>query len=130
MPYFLRLMFLSRYAWTLTDYWRVVLLDMDSLVLGSFDALFRTDASLLYTCDYNMMAQGVRAKLALQQEHQEGADAAVRACPVQGGFAVVSGNFQRRVTSTKSHFFPYSKLGGKIYLAFLSDPCDWCFCTR
>lgn len=71
----------------------MVLLDMDSLVLGSFDALFRMDASLLYTCDYNMMAQGVRAKLALQQEQQEGADAAVRACPVQGGFAVVRAHF-------------------------------------
>jgi hypothetical protein len=75
----------------LTDYWRVVHLDMDSLVLGSFDALLGLDASLIYTCDYNMMAQSVRAKLAAQQAGSADAerDVAVRACPVQGGFAVV-----------------------------------------
>ena len=48
---------LKFYAWTLTDYWRVVHLDMDSLVLGNMEELFAMDASLVYTCDYNMMSQ-------------------------------------------------------------------------
>jgi hypothetical protein len=68
---------LKLYAWTLTEFWRVVHLDMDSLVLGPMHELFARDASLIYTCDYNMMNQKTRAK------HPEAV------CPVQGGFVVV-----------------------------------------
>ena len=53
---------LKLYAWTLTDYWRVVHLDMDSLVLGNVEELFAMDASLVYTCDYNMMNKNSRLK--------------------------------------------------------------------
>jgi len=61
----------------LTDYHRVVHLDMDSLVLGNMDELFSRDASLIYTCDYNMMNHEAKG-------WQKGA-----VCPVQGGFVVV-----------------------------------------
>jgi len=65
------------YAWTLTEFWRVVHLDMDSLVLGPMHELFGRDASLIYTCDYNMMNKNARAKNPKA------------VCAVQGGFAVV-----------------------------------------
>ena len=48
---------LKLYAWTLTDYHRVVHLDMDSLVLQNMDELFSLNASCVYTCDYNMMGR-------------------------------------------------------------------------
>jgi hypothetical protein len=62
---------LKLYSWSLTDYLRVVHLDMDSLVLDAMDELFEMDKHLIYTCDYGMMTPGSKA------------------CPVQGGFLVV-----------------------------------------
>jgi hypothetical protein len=62
---------LKLYAWSFTEYHRVVHLDMDSLVLDSMDELYGLDKDLLYTCDYGMMTKGSAA------------------CPVQGGFLVV-----------------------------------------
>lgn len=69
-----------RYAWTLTSYWRVVHLDMDSLVLKNMDELFLMDESLIYTCDYNMMGRKT--------------DTSTKVCPVQGGFVVVKPDIQ------------------------------------
>lgn len=66
---------LKLYAWLLTDYHRVVHLDMDSMVLQSLDELYdMEDKDLIYTCDYGMMTKGSKA------------------CPVQGGFFVLRPN--------------------------------------
>lgn len=46
--------FLKMWAYTLTEYHRVVHLDMDSIVLKNLDELFSMDKELLYTGDYNM----------------------------------------------------------------------------
>lgn len=62
---------LKLYAWMLTDYHRVVHLDMDSLVLQSMDELFDMEMDLIYTCDYGMMTPHSKA------------------CPVQGGFFIL-----------------------------------------
>ena len=63
---------LKLYAWLLTDYHRVVHLDMDSMVLQSMDELYDLEhLDLIYTCDYGMMTPGSTA------------------CPVQGGFFVL-----------------------------------------
>mmetsp|Transcript_6203 Transcript_6203/g.13685 ORF Transcript_6203/g.13685 Transcript_6203/m.13685 type:complete len:397 (+) Transcript_6203:158-1348(+) len=62
--------FLKLWAYTLTEYHRVVHLDMDSIVLKNLDELFSVDKELLFTGDYNMKG---RCKYA----------------PVQGGFLVI-----------------------------------------
>ena len=54
----------------------VVHLDTDSLVLQNMDELFSLEASLVYTCDYNMQNTNQRAQF--------------KPCPVQGGFVVVT----------------------------------------
>ncbi|CAM9833802.1 unnamed protein product, partial [Laminaria digitata] len=59
------------FAYTLTDYHRVVHLDTDVLVLGPLDALLDSDASLLYTEDVNM------------------ANDRSPTLPVQGGFMII-----------------------------------------
>ena len=69
---------LKLYAWTLTDYHRVVHLDMDSLVLQNMDELFSLSASLVYTCDYNMMGR----------KRKDGV------CAVQGGFVIVRPSYE------------------------------------
>ena len=48
------------YAWTLTEYERVVHVDMDCLLLHPIDELLSIDASLVYTADYNMMNDNQR----------------------------------------------------------------------
>lgn len=63
-------------AWTLTDYHRVVHLDMDAMLLQPLDSLFKMDKDLLYTCDVNMMS------------------ASSKHCPVQGGFFVLRPDLQ------------------------------------
>ena len=73
---------LKLYAWTLTGFHRVVHLDTDSLVLGNMNELFEMDASLVYTCDYNMMNARIREK-------KPGVP-----CAVQGGFVVVKPSFE------------------------------------
>jgi hypothetical protein len=50
---------------------------MDSLVLANMDELFNKDASMVYTCDYNMMGAKAREKNP------------ALVCPVQGGFVVI-----------------------------------------
>jgi len=67
--------FLKLWAYTLTEYHRVVHLDMDSIVLKNLDELFSIDKELLYTGDYNMKG---RCKYA----------------PVQGGFLVIKPSMQ------------------------------------
>ena len=63
---------LKLYAWLLTEYHRVVHLDMDSMVLQPMDELFDKEGiDIVYTCDYGMMTPGSKA------------------CPVQGGFFVI-----------------------------------------
>jgi len=62
--------FLKLWAYTLTEYHRVVHLDMDSIVFDSMDALYELDKEMLFTGDYNM---GPRSP----------------AVPAQGGFLVV-----------------------------------------
>jgi hypothetical protein len=97
------------YAWTLTSYWRVVHLDMDSLVLKNMDELFLMDASMIYTCDYNMMSEMSREKLV------SGATDSIRACPVQGGFVVVRPNqrvFEDMVEIVRKGDFQASGWGG------------------
>ncbi|GAB5031602.1 Hypothetical protein NocV09_00601550 [Nannochloropsis oceanica] len=78
---------LKLYAWRLTDYHRVVHLDMDSLLLQPLDELFDLSGKdFLYTCDYGMMTRGSKA------------------CPVQGGFLILKPNeedFKRLVNTVK-----------------------------
>ncbi|CAM9865662.1 unnamed protein product, partial [Phaeothamnion confervicola] len=62
---------LKLYAYTLTEYRRVVHVDIDVLLLRPLDGLLDLEASLVYTTDPNMGSKG---------------DAAP---PVQGGFLVV-----------------------------------------
>ena len=57
------------WAYTLTEYERVVHLDMDSIVFDNMDELYRLDYELIHTSDYNMGTKPVP--------------------PVQGGFLVV-----------------------------------------
>lgn len=71
---------LKLYAWTLTDYYRVVHVDMDCMLLQPIDELFDIDATLVYTADYNMMNQKHREK------NMEPA--------VQGGFLVIRPSFE------------------------------------
>lgn len=46
--------FLKLWAYTLTEYHRVVHLDMDSIIYKSMDDLYRIDKEMLFTGDYNM----------------------------------------------------------------------------
>jgi len=62
--------FLKLWAYTLTDYHRVVHLDMDSVVYNNMDALYSLDKELLWTGDYNMQGKSPVP-------------------PVQGGFLVI-----------------------------------------
>lgn len=62
--------FLKLWAYTLTDYHRVIHLDMDSIVFKNMDEIFSIDKELLYTGDYNMKGN-------------------CKYPPVQGGFLVV-----------------------------------------
>ncbi len=62
--------FLKLWAFTLTEYHRVVHLDMDSIIFDSMDALYELDKEMLFTGDYNM---GPKSP----------------AVPAQGGFLVV-----------------------------------------
>ena len=66
---------LKLYAWTLTDYHRVVHLDMDSMLLQPMDELFdKEDKTFMYTCDYGMTNKMLKA------------------CMVQGGFLLLRPN--------------------------------------
>ena len=68
--------FLKLWAYTLTEYHRVVHLDMDSLVLGNMDELFSIDKELLFTGDWNMKGGSPVP-------------------PVQGGFLVIRPSMER-----------------------------------
>ena len=48
--------FLKLWAFTLTEYHRVVHLDMDSIVFKNMDELYNLDYEVLFTGDYNMIA--------------------------------------------------------------------------
>lgn len=62
--------FLKLWAYTLTEYHRVIHLDMDSILFKNMDELYEMDYELLFTGDYNMKAGSPVA-------------------PAQGGFLVV-----------------------------------------
>ena len=62
--------FLKLWAYTLTEYHRVVHLDMDSIIFRNMDELYLMDKELLFTGDYNMKGGSPVA-------------------PAQGGFLVV-----------------------------------------
>jgi len=62
---------LKLYAYTLTEYYRVVHLDMDSLLLQPIDELFYFNKSLIFTYDYGINTKGSKAP------------------PVQGGFLII-----------------------------------------
>jgi hypothetical protein len=68
--------FLKLWAYTLTDYHRVLHLDMDSIIFQNLDALFNLDFELLYTGDYNMKAGSPVA-------------------PAQGGFLLIRPSMER-----------------------------------
>ncbi len=68
--------FLKLWAYTLTEYHRVVHLDMDSIIFQNMDELYRYDKEMLYTGDYNMKAGSPVA-------------------PAQGGFLVVRPSMAR-----------------------------------
>lgn len=68
--------FLKLWAYTLTDYHRVVHLDMDSIIFKNMDELYRIDKEMLYTGDYNMKGGSPVA-------------------PAQGGFLVVRPSMDR-----------------------------------
>lgn len=46
--------FLKLWAYTLTEYERVIHLDMDSVVYQNMDELYTIDKDMLYTGDWNM----------------------------------------------------------------------------
>ncbi|KAJ1450171.1 hypothetical protein M885DRAFT_533074 [Pelagophyceae sp. CCMP2097] len=71
---------LKLFSWTLTEYERVVHVDMDCILLQPIDELFALDKALVFTSDYNMMSQKQRL-------------ARVPAA-VQGGFLVVKPSMQ------------------------------------
>jgi hypothetical protein len=68
--------FLKLWAYTLTEYHRVVHLDMDSLVLGNMDEIFSIDKELLFTGDWNMKGGSPVP-------------------PAQGGFLVIRPSMER-----------------------------------
>ena len=47
--------FLKLWAYTLTEYHRVVHLDMDSIIFKNLDTILNTNFELLFTGDYNMV---------------------------------------------------------------------------
>lgn len=67
--------FLKLWAYTLTDYHRVIHLDMDSIVFKNMDGIFNIDKEFLFTGDYNMKGN-------------------CKYPPVQGGFLVVKPSMQ------------------------------------
>lgn len=62
--------FLKLWAYTLTEYHRVVHLDMDSIIFNNMDEIFSLNKELLFTGDYNMKGNSP-------------------AVPAQGGFLVI-----------------------------------------
>ena len=68
--------FLKLWAYTLTEYHRVVHLDMDSIIYKNMDELYHLDKEMLYTGDYNMKAGSPVA-------------------PAQGGFLVIRPSLER-----------------------------------
>jgi hypothetical protein len=91
--------FLKLEAYTLTQYHRVLLLDMDTLIVKNIDELFDIEASLVYTPDPDMSGSGVAAPM------------------FQGGFMLVQPS---RATydafvkvARKGDFRPGSGWGGK-----------------
>jgi len=68
--------FLKLWAYTLTEYHRVVHLDMDSIVFQNMDEIYALDKEMLYTGDYNMKGGSPVA-------------------PAQGGFLVVRPSLER-----------------------------------
>ena len=71
---------LKLYAWTLTQYHRVIHVDVDTMSLQAIDELLDLNYSLIYTADYNMMSEA--------QRHKNIAPA------VQGGFLVIKPDLQ------------------------------------
>lgn len=67
--------FLKLWAYTLTEYHRVVHLDMDSIIFNSMDDLYSIDKEMLFTGDYNMGSKPVP--------------------PAQGGFLVIRPSLDR-----------------------------------
>uniref|UniRef100_A0A7S3HGE2 Uncharacterized protein n=1 Tax=Spumella elongata TaxID=89044 RepID=A0A7S3HGE2_9STRA len=67
--------FLKLWAYTLTDYHRVIHLDMDSIIFKNMDQIFNIDKEFLFTGDYNMKGN-------------------CKYPPVQGGFLVVQPSMQ------------------------------------
>jgi len=47
--------FLKLWAYTLTEYHRVIHLDMDSIIFKNLDIILNKDFELLFTGDYNMV---------------------------------------------------------------------------
>lgn len=47
--------FLKLWAYTLTEYHRVIHLDMDSIIYKNLDGILNTNYELLFTGDYNMV---------------------------------------------------------------------------
>lgn len=68
--------FLKLWAYSLTEYHRVVHLDMDSVVLQNMDEIYAIDKEMLFTGDYNMQGRSP-------------------AVPAQGGFLVVRPSSER-----------------------------------
>ena len=62
---------LKLWAWSLTEYHRVVHLDMDSLVLQNIDELYAIDKDIVYTEDWLMASKGTKV------------------APAQGGFLLI-----------------------------------------
>lgn len=67
--------FLKLWAYTLTEYHRVVHLDMDSIIFKNMDELYELDKEMVFTGDYNMGSKPVP--------------------PAQGGFLVVRPSIDR-----------------------------------
>ncbi len=67
--------FLKLWAYTLTEYYRVVHLDMDSIIFKNMDELYELPYELLFTGDYNMIAGSPYP-------------------PAQGGFLIVQPNIE------------------------------------
>lgn len=68
--------FLKLWAYTLTEYHRVVHLDMDSIVFKNMDEIYNIDKEMLFTGDYNMKSGSP-------------------VVPAQGGFLVVRPSMER-----------------------------------
>lgn len=68
--------FLKLWAYTLTEYHRVIHLDMDSIIFRNLDQILSIDKELLYTGDYNMKGSSPVP-------------------PVQGGFLVIRPSLAR-----------------------------------